>query len=864
MKSNLKKVVLFLISVVVASSIMAIPAHKGLKTQRQSTGKTISFYLVGDEFMHCARTTDRYTLLSIENGDMVYAVLDNEGNIVASDVVASNPNERDKQEIDFLSSIDKNLFFSQQQIQEFQSKRNFRNNELKTRRESNNGDFVRNPNLLVVLVNFTNATMQTSNINQFTHQIKDSNYNSGNFTGSVRDYFFDNSFEQMDPNFHVIGPYTLNHPYSFYGSNEDNCSQMVVDALNIADTADDIDLSIFDNDGDGQVDLVHVIYAGQGEHYTGQTSQIWAHMWYVENSPTYDGVQLHRYSCSSELGQYNACDGIGAVCHEMGHVFGLPDFYDSDYDESGGTAATTGEFDVMAEGSYNNNCLTPPYYSMVERNMIGWAVADTITANATYTLEPIIESNNALHLDLDEDEYLTFEYRKKVKWDEYIPAEGMIVFHAVSSKFENWEETNDINVNPNDRGFYIEPAAGGSTNNSTSAVAYPGSSNVTSKSGSSLRDGTNVPYIINDIHYDENNNIVFTYINTRKVIFTLSAQNITTNSAEITGTFSSDYTMTDRTLQWRTYGDSIWANVALNDDSFSIDLNNLTPSTKYEYRLLATAEDTVYNSDTKYFFTLCDGSTVSTLPYIDGFEGGIDCWTVESISGNAGFETVTSLNVYYDNILPIEGEKMLVFSSQGSGYQETSARIISPTFDLTNYNNVKLSYAYNIYSFNQRPLTVYYRLSPESSWVELTHYTSSLYNSNLGTWKRDSILVPEVSDQMQFAFVERESYFYGVVLDDFKIKGDAINSSIVSLNADDISLSLYPNPTTSNTTLKLKGLNEQAEITVIDQAGRVLSTTSLPKGANNYTLYTSDLSSGVYYIRIQTAKTVKTEKLIKK
>lgn len=862
MKSNLKKIVLFLISVVVASSIMAIPAHKGLKTQRQSTGKTISFYLVGDEFMHCARTTDRYTLLSIESGDMVYAILDNEGNMVASDVVASNPNERDKQEIDFLSSIDKNLFFSQQQIQEFQSKRNFRNNELKTRRESNNGDFVRNPNLLVVLVNFTNATMQTSNINQFTHQIKDSNYNSGNFTGSVRDYFFDNSFEQMDPNFHVIGPYTLNHPYSFYGANEDNCSQMVVDALNIADTADDIDLSIFDNDGDGQVDLVHVIYAGQGEHYTGQTSQIWAHMWYVENSPTYDGVQLHRYSCSSELGQYNACDGIGAVCHEMGHVFGLPDFYDSDYDESGGTAATTGEFDVMAEGSYNNNCLTPPYYSMVERNMIGWAVADTITANATYTLEPIIESNNALHLDLDEDEYLTFEYRKKVKWDEYIPAEGMIVFHAVSSKFENWEETNDINVNPNDRGFYIEPAAGGSTNNSTSAVAYPGSSNVTSKSGSSLRDGTNIPYIINDIHYDENNNIVFTYINTRKVIFTLSAQNITTNSAEVTGTFSSDYTMTDRTLQWRTYGDSTWTNIALNDDSFSIDLNNLNPSTKYEYRLLATAEDTVYNSDTKYFFTLCDGSTVSTLPYIDGFEGGIDCWTVESISGNAGFETLSSIEGYSSNLYPVEGEKMLVFSSQ-NGYQETSARIISPVFDLTNYTNVKLFYAYNLYSWNTTPLTVYYRLSPESSWTELTHYSSYYFNMNIGSWSYDSILLPEVSSQMQIAFVERESIFYGVLLDDLKITGNPI-SSLANQQKEEINFVLYPNPTSENSILKLQGLNEDATIILTDQAGRVISTSKLAMGQEILEVESSKLAAGVYYIRIQTAKSVKTEKLIKK
>ncbi len=866
MKKNIKNFIVLFLSIIALSRVFAIPANTILQTQRQSTGKTISFYLVGDEFMHCARTIDRYTLLSAENGDMVYAVLNDNGDMVASNIVASDPNQRDKQEIDFLASIEKNLFFSRQQVQRFQSKRNFRDNDLKVMRDarSDNNDFVRNPNLLVVLVNFTNATMQTSNINQFTHQIKDTNYNSGNFTGSVRDYFFDNSFEQMDPNFHVIGPYTLNHPYSYYGSNEDNCYLMVTDALNIADSTDDIDLSIFDNDGDGLVDLVHVIYAGQGEHYTGQSNQIWAHMYYVFDSPTYDGVQLWRYSCSSELGQYNNCDGIGAVCHEMGHVFGLPDFYDTDYDQSGGTSATTGEFDVMAEGSYNNNCLTPPYYSMVERSMINWAVPDTLNANGVYTLEPISTSNTALHMDLDGDEYLTFEYRKKTKWDAYIPAEGMIVFHAISSKFDNWEETNDINVNPNDRGFYIEPAAGGSTNNSTSAVAFPGSSNVTSKSGSTLRDGTEISYSINDIHYNEENNISFTYINNRKIIFSLSAQNITTNSATIVGSFSSEYDISDRTLQWRTVGNSTWNDILLSDDSFSEELTNLASMTRYEYRLLATADDTIYNSDTKTFSTLCDGSVVNSLPYIDGFESGIDCWTIETISGSASFETVSSLNTYYESIAPIEGNNMLVFNSGSSGsYQTSSARIISPTFDLTNYTDVKLSYAYNIYSWNERPLSVYYRLSPESSWTELTHYSSHYFNFDMGNWLYDSISLTETSSQMQIAFVEKDGSFYGVLLDDLKIEGN-LTSGLNNQEKGQINIVLYPNPTSDNTTLCVKGLNEDAMVVVSDQAGKVVSTTKLAAGQENLEISGAALASGVYYIRIQTNNSVRTEKLIKR
>ena len=37
-------------------------------------------------------------------------------------------------------------------------------------------------------------------------------------------------------------------------------------------------------------------------------------------------VRAYKYSCSNELRTTNAIDGIGTICHEMGHVLGLPDF----------------------------------------------------------------------------------------------------------------------------------------------------------------------------------------------------------------------------------------------------------------------------------------------------------------------------------------------------------------------------------------------------------------------------------------------------------------------------------------------------------------------------------------------------------
>ncbi len=79
-----------------------------------------------------------------------------------------------------------------------------------------------------------------------------------------------------------------------------------------------------------------------------------------------------------------------------------------------------------------------------------------------------------------------------------------------------------------------------------------------------------------------------------------------------------------------------------------------------------------------------------------------------------------------------------------------------------------------------------------------------------------------------------------------------------------MSVSLYPNPTSENAMLNVKGLNTEATIIITDQQGRVISTSKLALGQENSEINTNNMPSGVYYVRIQTEKAVRTEKLIKK
>jgi M6 family metalloprotease-like protein len=54
----------------------------------------------------------------------------------------------------------------------------------------------------------------------------------------------------------------------------------------------------------------------------------------------------------------------------LSHVFGLPDFYDTDY-ESQGQSLDTGAWDIMAEGSWNDQGRTPANHTAWSKNYLG-------------------------------------------------------------------------------------------------------------------------------------------------------------------------------------------------------------------------------------------------------------------------------------------------------------------------------------------------------------------------------------------------------------------------------------------------------------------------------------------------------------
>ncbi|MBR1768843.1 MAG: fibronectin type III domain-containing protein [Bacteroidales bacterium] len=103
---------------------------------------------------------------------------------------------------------------------------------------------------------------------------------------------------------------------------------------------------------------------------------------------------------------------------------------------------------------------------------------------------------------------------------------------------------------------------------------------------------------------------------------------------------------------------------------------------------------------------------------------------------------------------------------------------------------------------------------------------------------------------------------------DVTVYGDEVTFQTLVFGLEDIasslSVSLYPNPASDNSVLVVKGLNGQANIVITDQQGKIVSKGRLEKGTEIFNIDVTTLPSGVYYVRVQTSDSVRTEKLIKK
>ena len=498
----MKRIFISLLLLITVMQVMAVPAKKGNATVTQPDGSTVTISLYGDEWLHYETTADGYSVVRNDNGYYVYAEK-KQGKLVPTTVVAHDMQQRDAQEASFLLSISRNLKpemsqkvrMQREQVIAQQKKNIAKHLQMKKAGKLNDAGTEPNYKSLVILVQFNDKSFSRTDYSEvITNMINQQNYtgyqNGGSFvscTGSVRDYFTDNSGGNFRPQFDVYGPYTVN--YSVYDPNGlDNVVTILNAAVDAADA--DVDFSQYDNDGDGVVDNIYFILAGNGSNYSGNNQNLWwPHRSVIYDPQTYyyimkDDVYLYDYASSVELYGWVSqpssvhIDGIGTFCHEFSHVLGLPDFYDADY-EANGSSNHPDEWSVMAGGSYMNDGRTPVGYTLAERLLLDFTEEQQITGVGSYTLQPINTSNSGYTLvSASESEMFTIENRQKVKWDTYLPGHGMLVFRVDFSSETPWAN-NTVNNNANHNYYQLLRAGNGTGATARASDPFPGSLNKT-------------------------------------------------------------------------------------------------------------------------------------------------------------------------------------------------------------------------------------------------------------------------------------------------------------------------------------------------------------------------------------------------
>lgn len=294
-------------------------------------------------------------------------------------------------------------------------------------------------------------------------------------TGSVKDFFSENSNGQFVPHFDLYGPVTLSQNRSYYGGNnwagnDENPEDMIIEACRQLD--DQIDFSIYDNDGDGVVDNVYVFYAGQGEASGGPDESVWPHSWELSSAHKdlkLDGVTIDRYACSNEW-EGSRPDGIGTFTHEFSHVMGLPDLYTTNYNSY--MTLTPGSWSVMDYGPYNNEGRTPPAYSIYERNALKWLQPRVIDGPISITLEDIKSSNDGCIVTTSkQNEFFLFENRQQTGWDTYVPGHGMLIWHIDFD--QDVFDANTVNNQSHQYVDIVEACNKANNENEALMAAYP-------------------------------------------------------------------------------------------------------------------------------------------------------------------------------------------------------------------------------------------------------------------------------------------------------------------------------------------------------------------------------------------------------
>lgn len=305
---------------------------------------------------------------------------------------------------------------------------------------------------MVILVSFADVTFQSEDPQaMYNAMFNEHGYNKYDGAGCIADYFREQSQGRFNVEFDVFGPIQVDAKARYEGSMSAYSGAEV-----FAEAMDKFffqnvyhNFSVYDWDGDGRIEQVIIVYAGYSGNQTGKTDYIWPNTRLIDGVETFDRHKIRSYSASGELWSNNASCGIGTICHEYSHCFGLPDIYPTTM--SVGYSSVVDQWDLMDNGNITNQGWCPPNYSPLEKMLLGWGKPIELESDAEIEgMKPISEGGPFYRISHTKSEYYLLENRQWSGWDAGVPGQGLLVWH-VNYDRDAWyyNRVNNVHGEPN-------------------------------------------------------------------------------------------------------------------------------------------------------------------------------------------------------------------------------------------------------------------------------------------------------------------------------------------------------------------------------------------------------------------------------
>lgn len=399
----------------------------------QEKGQDVKLVVCGDEFYARYETEDGYTVVYDTGvGKFCYAILVN-GSLVSTRVsMTRRPPRGIRRHLREAANIRNYKFEKRYGLMEPDEEPVLPpdtiltfgpNNGLLDGRQISTGKVTG----LTILVEFKDVKAAVT-ADEVHAMLNEQGYSANGNACSVRDYFERMSGGALIYTNKVVGPFTLPKPRQHY-ANKPFFTQ-VLDAV----AENGIDFLEFDSLGEGIIDAVSFMYAGQ----TLYQGWLWPHNHTLDWQG--NGFRTNFYQVSS-LGLDSQGLSIGTFCHENGHMLcRFPDLYDygkrdGDFEKSAGL----GHYCLMSSGNHLDGGKTPSPICAYLRDLAGWCKHVRLNKAGAFRAEHG-DYSKVLFFETDAlNEYFLIENRSGEGLDKHLPSGGLAIYHCDTLGSNEWQ-----------------------------------------------------------------------------------------------------------------------------------------------------------------------------------------------------------------------------------------------------------------------------------------------------------------------------------------------------------------------------------------------------------------------------------------